>query len=807
MIHRNAILRLLLCPLFAVGVMGWSQPVGSIARGDSQNQVPATGANQIDNPAVIDAAGNAVLLADLSRAEQTMAKRAFLSKYSYNTGQENWCLAAGDFNRDGKTDLVTASKGSDQIRVMFNDGTGEFSNSRTFGTLQQTRALCILDANKDGWVDVASITMIGELSILLNDKKGGFFLPKVIETDRMLQSISSADLNKDGAPDIMLAAVSENSVIVYYNDGFGFYPGEGVRIATGSKPRVIRCADFNKDGRPDMVVGCDDGYLYLHMNAAKAPFQTYTTLRSCSDNWGLAITDINHDNKPDIVSASYSERQVCVHINKQDTLFNRTQCIASGVHNFDLVADDFNLDGTVDIITCSANDQSINFHPSGADGVLEQRISVLSGSWNSSMVAADFDSDGDVDIATASILDKSINVHRNISNEIRGTKRAKLWIEGTIINADVNSPVPFQPITLLDRKGNVAATTISNFEGKYFVNAEAGQSYTVQIRHSNLPLFKVSVQMPDTVLKRDFRLSRNTGATVQGRVTHKLTGEPISNVYLEIRDINDSLLSKLFTDTRGVYKSFVPLGLRYKVVAQHTEYKPTDKSFDITETDAGDVVDINIDLDPNFVAVSVYGSVNDFLFATPLPMVSLVFQDMETGKEVTSVVTSDEGSYNVMLPVGKYRVFATKRGFYYNSTAFELTTRQVSAGARQDVSLPPMRAGTAMVLEEMTYPKASDYAVSSLPKESLRSLVKMMLDNPTLVAEIEGHTDGDGSAQANMDLSQKRADGIAKYLIENGVSAKRIHARGYGETAPVADNATEEGRRQNRRIVFKIVAY
>lgn len=806
--NRFGIQYLLTCTLLAAWGMLWSQQGTSLAKSENPTlSLPnTTRGPSLDEQAQIPAATVAVT-ASSSKAEQTVAKRAFLSKYSYSTGQENWCLAAGDFNRDGRIDLVTASKGSDQMRVLYNDGTGEFASSRSFATLMQTRALCALDANKDGWMDIASITMIGELSILLNDKKGGFFLPKVIETDRMLQNITSADLNRDGAPDIILAAVSENSLIVYYNDGFGFFSGEGVRIPTGSKPRAIRTADFNRDGRTDIVVGCDDGFLYLHLNAAKTPFQTYSTLRSCSDNWGIAIADLNHDGRPDIVSASYSERQLCVHINKQDTSFHRSQCIASGLHNFDLVADDFNLDGTIDVITCSANDQSVNFHPSNATtGMLEDRISILSGGWNSSMVAADFDSDGDLDIATASILDKAVNVHRNISSEIVGSsKPARIGMEGSIINADVKSPVPFQPVTLIDRKGNVVATAISNYEGHYRLYAEPG-NYTVQIRHSNLPLFKVSVALGDTILKQDFQLSRNAGATVQGRVLHRVSDEPIANVLLEIRDGNDSLIGKFYTDPRGNYRSFVPMGLQYKIITHHPDYKTIEKGFDITEADAGDAVDMDIEVEPNFMAVSVYGSANDFLFTTPLPSVSLVFQDIVSGRDIASVTTSDEGSYNILLPVGHYRVFATKKGYYYNATAFELSVPQVNIGSRIDVSLPPMRAGTAILLEEISYQK-SEYSVSNVPKESLRSLLRMMLDNPTLVAEIEAHTDNSGSPQANMDLSQRRAEAIVKYLIENGVPSKRIRARGYGDTTPIAGNDTEEGRRQNRRIVFKIVAY
>lgn len=66
--------------------------------------------------------------------------------------------------------------------------------------------------------------------------------------------------------------------------------------------------------------------------------------------------------------------------------------------------------------------------------------------------------------------------------------------------------------------------------------------------------------------------------------------------------------------------------------------------------------------------------------------------------------------------------------------------------------------------------------------------------------EVAGHTDSRGSDQYNMTLSQQRAEAVRNYLISKGIAADRLTAKGYGESQPVADNATEEGRLQNRRV-------
>ncbi len=69
--------------------------------------------------------------------------------------------------------------------------------------------------------------------------------------------------------------------------------------------------------------------------------------------------------------------------------------------------------------------------------------------------------------------------------------------------------------------------------------------------------------------------------------------------------------------------------------------------------------------------------------------------------------------------------------------------------------------------------------------------------------EVEGHTDSVADAAYNKDLSQRRAESVRAYLIERGVSASRLSARGYGETRPVASNNTPEGRSKNRRVELR----
>ncbi|MBK9037374.1 MAG: OmpA family protein [Myxococcales bacterium] len=86
----------------------------------------------------------------------------------------------------------------------------------------------------------------------------------------------------------------------------------------------------------------------------------------------------------------------------------------------------------------------------------------------------------------------------------------------------------------------------------------------------------------------------------------------------------------------------------------------------------------------------------------------------------------------------------------------------------------------------------------------LDEVAQALADNPTIKVRIEGHTDSQGSDKFNMKLSGKRADSVRKYLIARGVDGFRMAAQGFGETVPIADNRTKDGRAQNRRVEFFI---
>lgn len=109
-------------------------------------------------------------------------------------------------------------------------------------------------------------------------------------------------------------------------------------------------------------------------------------------------------------------------------------------------------------------------------------------------------------------------------------------------------------------------------------------------------------------------------------------------------------------------------------------------------------------------------------------------------------------------------------------------------------------------IEFQTYGTAVSESVTSNSTKVLKEVAQIILDHPELtLVEVQGHTDDSGDEEYNLDLSQKRAESVRKWLIDKGgVEANRLSAKGYGMSKPIADNRTRIGRQKNRRVQFVV---
>lgn len=122
--------------------------------------------------------------------------------------------------------------------------------------------------------------------------------------------------------------------------------------------------------------------------------------------------------------------------------------------------------------------------------------------------------------------------------------------------------------------------------------------------------------------------------------------------------------------------------------------------------------------------------------------------------------------------------------------------------ARGAVPLYNRLASTGRII---TYGITFDIGKATIKPQSLPEINRfydLMKQNPDLKFEVQGHTDNTGTVAGNQKLSEQRAQAIVKKLTEMGIAANRLSAKGMGQSAPLADNSTDEGRAKNRRVEF-----
>tara|TARA_R110002073_G_scaffold64712_1_gene161836 strand:- start:14981 stop:15547 length:567 start_codon:yes stop_codon:yes gene_type:complete len=110
------------------------------------------------------------------------------------------------------------------------------------------------------------------------------------------------------------------------------------------------------------------------------------------------------------------------------------------------------------------------------------------------------------------------------------------------------------------------------------------------------------------------------------------------------------------------------------------------------------------------------------------------------------------------------------------------------------------------ILQKVQFETGSD-EIRSVSFSLLDEVASTLNDNPDITkVSVEGHTDTVGSASLNRRLSKGRAKSVMRYLVGQGVDAARLEAQGYGPDQPIADNESDSGREQNRRVEFKILS-
>lgn len=206
----------------------------------------------------------------------------------------------------------------------------------------------------------------------------------------------------------------------------------------------------------------------------------------------------------------------------------------------------------------------------------------------------------------------------------------------------------------------------------------------------------------------------------------------------------------------------------------------------------------------------------------PVTWLRAYIYDAETREKITSdfelydlatnelIVSSKCHSYLktdflIVLPSGHdYALNIEKPGYLFHSEHIQLSEKKEYEPDVYHIYLKKLKPGNVLILQNILFRSKSFELVESSVIE-LDKLVDLLERNPGMKVEISGHTDNVGSDSDNLKLSESRAQSVYEYIIDKGILKSRLTFSGYGESEPIEDNSTEEGRAKNRRTEIKIL--
>lgn len=174
-------------------------------------------------------------------------------------------------------------------------------------------------------------------------------------------------------------------------------------------------------------------------------------------------------------------------------------------------------------------------------------------------------------------------------------------------------------------------------------------------------------------------------------------------------------------------------------------------------------------------------------------------------KRVTFIPVDEDGDYVASLLKNEDYLLTIKgEDIVYQSTYVAAKDSITAPVIKLEMEVQPIEVGMHYRLHNIYFAFNSADILSSSQKV-LDEFIVFLNDHPTMTISIEGHTDNVGSDEFNLILSENRAKAVYNYLVNNGIDADRLQYKGFGKTAPIATNETEEGRAMNRRTEFVIL--
>ena len=341
-------------------------------------------------------------------------------------------------------------------------------------------------------------------------------------------------------------------------------------------------------------------------------------------------------------------------------------------------------------------------------------------------------------------------------------------------------------------------------DGRYTLVLAAGNAYNVEVSREGYSSYSTSFDL--TGVQEYQELSQDidlfTSARLELNIYDVEIFEPLkAKIKVKIEGERSLLLDVENNPATGKIELDLPLGQTYEVIIDADNFKSEYFVFDVSDLVIYREYNRDLEMVPikKDVVINVADLVNNGKIRS---RVKVVNKNRDETIEV-------EGNQSVALRVGdRYEVEATSdQGYAFSTTVIDVTEDLGDVGGPEvkvDIKLQPLVKGANLPLKDILF-ESNSATMDEISFQELSRVFRMMEDNPSLKVEIAAHTDDVGSDSYNQLLSERRAQSVVSYLIENRIPNERFVYRGYGESQPLVPNDTEENKARNRRVVLKVL--
>ena len=326
-------------------------------------------------------------IAGAARAAETGAPFGPPSRIAIGAARRPSALAAGDFNGDGKIDVVVASEGSNDVTVLLGDGRGGLHQGASVPAGANPTEIFVGDFDRDGRPDLAIANHdTSYVTILLGDGKGSFRpapgSPLTVRSKPHPHTVDGCDANGDGNLDLVIDSWEESRLTLLPGDGKGGFRAPGSAIEVGRKPyRNLKLRDLNGDGKCDIVApSYGKGVVTVLSGDGRGNFKAGDPIPAGPAPFTVDVGDLNHDGIPDLVFSNYSgqisdpsDDAITFLLGDGKGGFRPGPRISTGHGPFQIAAGDVNGDGFTDVATADFGGADLTVAFGGHDGLSPAR--------------------------------------------------------------------------------------------------------------------------------------------------------------------------------------------------------------------------------------------------------------------------------------------------------------------------------------------------------------------------------------------------------------------------------------------------